>query len=58
MPITRVKTMQRRQHRCVWDRTKAEANLNSHGVSFMEAVTMLEDDFALTREDADSEDEQ
>ncbi len=41
-----------------WDPTKAEANLAQHGVSFAEAVTVLEDDFALTREDPDSEDEQ
>ena len=41
-----------------WDPTKAEANLAAHGVSFTEAVTVLEDDFALTREDPDSEGEQ
>ncbi len=41
-----------------WDPTKAEANLAEHGISFAEAVTVLEDDFALTREDADSEGEQ
>jgi uncharacterized DUF497 family protein len=40
-----------------WDPSKAEANLHSHGVSFVEAVTVLEDDFALTREDASSADE-
>ena len=34
-----------------WDPPKAEANLRAHGVSFAEAVTVLEDDFALTRED-------
>jgi uncharacterized DUF497 family protein len=37
-----------------WDPPKAEANLRAHGVSFAEAVTVLEDDFALTREDADA----
>ena len=37
-----------------WDPAKAEANLAAHGVSFTEAVTVLEDDFALTREDPDS----
>jgi uncharacterized DUF497 family protein len=37
-----------------WDPAKAEANLAAHGVSFAEAVTVLEDDFALTREDPDS----
>jgi len=34
-----------------WDPAKASANLDSHGVSFAEAVTVLEDDLALTRED-------
>ena len=41
-----------------WDPAKAVANLAAHGVSFAEAVTVLEDDFALTREDADSVGEQ
>src|SRR5438128_9784226 len=41
-----------------WDPAKAEANLAAHDVSFTEAVTVLEDDFALTREDPDSEGEQ
>jgi uncharacterized DUF497 family protein len=41
-----------------WDAAKAEANLAAHKVSFTEAITVLEDDFALTREDPDSEDEQ
>ncbi|MFQ5830968.1 MAG: BrnT family toxin, partial [Candidatus Methylomirabilia bacterium] len=31
---------------------KAEANLRAHGVSFAEAVSVLEDDFALSREDS------
>ena len=34
-----------------WDPAKAEANLAAHGVSFAEAVAVLEDNFALTRED-------
>jgi uncharacterized DUF497 family protein len=34
-----------------WDRRKAAANLRTHGVSFAEAATALEDDLALTRED-------
>ena len=42
----------------VWDPAKAEANLTEHGVSFADAATVLEDDFALTREDPDSEGEQ
>ena len=41
-----------------WDPAKAKANIESHGVSFVEAVTVLEDDFALTREDSDARDEQ
>ena len=40
-----------------WDPRKAEANLRTHGVSFAEAVTVLEDDFALTREDPEAIDE-
>ena len=40
-----------------WDPRKAEANLRAHGVSFTEAVTALEDDFALTREDPDAAEE-
>jgi uncharacterized DUF497 family protein len=34
-----------------WDPLKAAANLRTHRVSFAEAVTSLEDDFALTRDD-------
>lgn len=41
-----------------WDPPKAEANLRTHGVGFAEAVTVLEDDYALTREDPDDDDEQ
>ena len=41
-----------------WDPHKAEANLKDHGVAFSEAVTVLEDDFALTREDPDAVNEQ
>ena len=40
-----------------WDPRKAEANLRTHGVSFAEAVTVMEDDFALTREDPAAVDE-
>lgn len=40
-----------------WDPPKAEANLRAHGVSSAEAVTVLEDDLALTREDADAVEE-
>lgn len=36
-----------------WDPRKAAANLRTHRVRFAEAVTVLEDDFALTREDPD-----
>lgn len=41
-----------------WDPRKAAANLLAHGVSFAEAVTVLEDPFALTREDPDTVEEQ
>ncbi len=41
-----------------WDPKKAAANLKVHGVGFADAVTVLEDDCALTREDADAEGEQ
>ena len=37
-----------------WDPRKTGANLRTHGVSFAEAVTVLEDDCALTREDPDT----
>jgi len=40
-----------------WDPGKAAANLRVHGVGFAEAVTVLEDDFALTREDQGSGEE-
>ena len=43
--------------RVEWDPAKAEANRRAHGVSFAEAVTALEDDFALTREDPATVDE-
>jgi uncharacterized protein len=41
-----------------WDPPKARANLRTHGVSFAESVTVLEDDFALTREDPQAAGEQ
>jgi uncharacterized protein len=41
-----------------WDPKKAEANRKDHGVSFADAVSVFEDDFALTREDPDAEGEQ
>ena len=34
-----------------WDPVKARANVHTHGVTFAEAVTVLEDDFGLTRDD-------
>ena len=42
----------------VWDPGKAESNFAEHGIRFSEAVTVFEDDFALTREDPDSDEEQ
>jgi uncharacterized protein len=41
-----------------WDPRKAEANRKVHGVSFADAVSVLEDECALTREDDDAEGEQ
>ena len=41
-----------------WDPAKAAANLIGHSVSFLDATTVFEDDFALTQEDPDSQDEQ
>lgn len=41
-----------------WDPVKAKANLLAQGVSFAEAVSVLEDECALTREDSDSQGEQ
>ena len=41
-----------------WDPRKADANLRAHGIGFAEAVTVLEDAFALTREDPDAVGEQ
>jgi uncharacterized DUF497 family protein len=38
-------------------RPKRPANRRTHRVSFAEAVTVLEDEFALTREDPDAVDE-
>ena len=44
--------------RVEWDPAKARANFDKHGVTFSEAVTVLSDDFALTREDPDCYEEQ
>ena len=41
-----------------WDPHKAQANVQSHGVTFMDAATVLTDDFGLTREDPDAIGEQ
>jgi uncharacterized protein len=41
-----------------WDPAKALANVRTHRVRFSEAVTVLEDELALTREDADAPGEQ
>ena len=38
-----------------WDPLKAAANLRTHGVRFAEAITVLEDDFAVTEEDVDTD---
>lgn len=41
-----------------WDPEKSIANWLAHGVRFVDAVAVLEDEFALTREDPDSSGEQ
>jgi uncharacterized DUF497 family protein len=41
-----------------WDPTKAQQNLRKHGVSFADAVTVLEDERALTDRDVSSEEEE
>ena len=41
-----------------WDPAKARQNLRKHGVDFADAVTVLEDDAALTIRDPFSEQEQ
>ena len=41
-----------------WDPAKARANFTKHGVRFADAVTVLEDDSALTIRDLSSEDEE
>lgn len=42
----------------IWDPDKAAANASAHGVTFVEAATVLDDDMALTREDPDAIGEQ
>ena len=43
---------------CEWDPAKPRANFAKHGVHFADAVTVLEDDLALTLRDPSSEDEE
>lgn len=45
------------QVRFEWDPLKAKANLRAPGVTFAEAVPVLQDVFAVTREDPDAVDE-
>ena len=40
-----------------WDEAKRQANLGKHGVDFADAVGVFFDDYALTRRDPDSNDE-
>lgn len=40
-----------------WDDEKAKANARKHGVEFADAVTVFADDFAVTIEDDDPEEE-
>jgi uncharacterized DUF497 family protein len=41
-----------------WDPAKASANFAKHGVRFADAVTVLEDDLALTIRDPASDEEE
>jgi uncharacterized protein len=41
-----------------WDPAKARANLTKHGIHFADAVTVLEDDRALTIRDPLSDEEE
>ncbi len=38
-----------------WDDQKQRSNLEKHGIEFVDAVSVLNDTAALTREDEDSE---
>ena len=40
-----------------WDAAKAASNLRKHGVDFADAVTVFDDDLAITIPDPDSEEE-
>ena len=39
------------QSEAEWDTAKEQANIRKHGVHFAQALTALEDDYALTIED-------
>lgn len=41
-----------------WDPRKAASNLAKHGIDFADAVSVLEDDFALTMRDLGTDDEE
>jgi uncharacterized protein len=41
-----------------WDPNKAALNVRSHGITFGEAATVLDDEFALTKVDRDATSEQ
>lgn len=41
----------------VWDENKAASNLKVHGVSFVSAIAVLNDDFAITIEDIGHEEQ-
>ena len=40
-----------------WDSNKAASNFEKHGIDFADAATVLEDEFALTQEDDDHDEE-
>jgi uncharacterized DUF497 family protein len=41
-----------------WDPAKARVNLTKHGIRFSDAVSVLEDEFALTLRDPHFDDEE
>ena len=40
-----------------WDKTKAQGNIQKHGIDFTDAVITLEDENALTIEDNDADEQ-
>lgn len=45
------------QMKTVWDPKKAEENYRKHGIRFADAATIFDDDFCLTIEDHDNDEQ-